>query len=155
MLNPQPAVEYVAGLVEVTAAELAKYDGPTPPVRRHDHHCPAGPNLLADPMLNVFANSEAFLFCNYDRPKALCHPSRHDGNQSPSLDRCRNGCANIARTDEHARQIEIAVADLRVQTESPLLPKPLADRLRQKVEHLTQLAAEHRTSHITLNQETS
>jgi hypothetical protein len=58
-------------------------------------------SLLADPALNVFHNSEAFLFCNYDRAKALCHPSR-GGQTRPSLDRCRNTCANIARTDEHA-----------------------------------------------------
>ncbi|WP_245674039.1 hypothetical protein [Actinoplanes rectilineatus] len=111
-------------------------------------------SLLADPALNVFHNSEAFLFCNYDRAKALCHPSR--GPQTiPSLDRCRPNCANIARTDEHASQIEDTAAELRAQAGSPLLPAPLADRLRQKADHLAQFAAEHRTSRITVDEEHS
>lgn len=111
-------------------------------------------SLLADPALNVFHNSEAFQFCNYDRAKALCHPSR--GSQAtPSLDRCRSNCANIARTDEHARQIEDAAAEFRAQSCSPLLPEPLADRLRQKADHLAQLATDHRASRITVDQEDS
>jgi hypothetical protein len=111
-------------------------------------------SLLADPTLNVFHNSEAFLFCNYDRAKALCHPSR-GGQTTPSLDRCRSNCANIARTDEHASQIENAAGELRAQACSPLLPKPLADRLRQKADHLAQLASDHRASRITADQEDS
>ncbi|MFJ6199166.1 hypothetical protein [Micromonospora sp. NPDC092111] len=111
-------------------------------------------SLLADPTLNVFHNSEAFLFCNYDRAKALCHPSR-GGQATPSLDRCRSSCANIARTDEHANQIENAAAELRTQASSPLLPEPLADRLRQKADHLAHLASDHRTSRITTDQEDS
>ncbi|GAA3339487.1 hypothetical protein GCM10020358_69270 [Amorphoplanes nipponensis] len=111
-------------------------------------------SLLADPTLNVFHNSEAFLFCNYDRAKALCHPGR-GGQTTPSLDRCRPNCANIARTDEHASQIEHAAAELRAQASSPLLPDPLADRLRQKADRLAQLASDHRTSRITTDQEDS
>jgi hypothetical protein len=111
-------------------------------------------SLLADPALNVFNNSEAFLLCNYDRSKALCHPSR-GGQTTPSLDRCSSNCANIARTDEHAQQIEDAAAELRAQACSPLLPEPLADRLRQKADHLAQLAADHRVSRITVDQENS
>ncbi|ABP53429.1 hypothetical protein [Salinispora tropica] len=111
-------------------------------------------SLLADPALNVFHNSEAFLFCNYDRAKALCHPSR--GAQStPSLDRCRPNCANVARTDVHASQIEDTAAQLRAQACSPLLPEPLADRLRHKAEHLTRLAADHRAARITVDEENS
>jgi hypothetical protein len=111
-------------------------------------------SLLADPALNVFHNSEAFLFCNYDRAKALCHPSR-GGQTTPSLDRCRSTCANIARTDEHASQIENAAAELRAQASSPLLPEPLADRLRQKADHLAHLASGHRISRVTADQEDS
>jgi hypothetical protein len=122
----------------------------TPPVRRNDHHHGTAYSLLPDPALNVFHNSEAFLFCNY----ALCHPSR-GGQTTPSLDRCRSNCANIARTDEHASQIEDAAAELRAQSCSPLLPEPLADRLRHKADHPAQRATDHRAFRITVDQENS
>lgn len=111
-------------------------------------------SLLNDPVLNVFNNTDQFLLCNYDRAKALCHPSR-GGQTTPSLDRCRSNCANIARTDEHAKQLDDAAAELYAQASSPLLPEPLADRLRQKADHLAQLAADHRASRLTVEQENS
>ncbi|WP_328930882.1 MULTISPECIES: hypothetical protein [unclassified Streptomyces] len=58
-------------------------------------------DLLADPTLNVFENREAFLFCNCDRTKALCHPGRNAKSEAPSLDRCKVNCANNTRSDRH------------------------------------------------------
>ncbi|WP_435239160.1 integrase [Streptomyces sp. YPW6] len=107
-------------------------------------------SLLADPTLNVFENKEAFLLCNYDREKALCHPSRGGAGEAPSLDRCRSACANIARTDHHADQMLAAAENLRMQALSPLVPEPMAERLRSKAEHLEELAAQHRAARITL-----
>ncbi|WP_406140242.1 hypothetical protein OH828_26750 [Streptomyces anulatus] len=106
--------------------------------------------LLADPTLNVFENEEAFLLCNYDREKALCHPSRGGSDEAPSLDRCRSRCVNIARTDHHADRMAAAAENLRTQAASPLLPEPLAERLRAKAEHLEELAVQHRAGRITL-----
>ncbi|MGH3159240.1 MAG: hypothetical protein ACRDNF_22065 [Streptosporangiaceae bacterium] len=59
--------------------------------------------LLGDPALQVHDNPQAFLACNYDPAKALCHPGRASGPASghPSLDRCNSACANIARTGTH------------------------------------------------------
>lgn len=109
-------------------------------------------NLLADPTLNVFENDEALLLCNYDRAKALCHPSRGGSDDTPSLDRCRSACANIARTDHHTERMTAAAQNLRVQASSPLVPEPLAERLRSKAEHLEELADQHRAGRIILEQ---
>jgi hypothetical protein len=55
--------------------------------------------LLNDPALQVHDNPRAFLACNYDPAKALCHPGRAAGKAAahPHLDRCNPACANIAR----------------------------------------------------------
>ncbi|PRH80295.1 integrase [Streptomyces solincola] len=100
-------------------------------------------SLLADPTLNVFENKEAFLFCNYDRAKALCHPGRGGKNEAPSLDRCKANCANIARTDTHARKLREAADSLNRQATSGLVPAPLADRLRERAQNLAELADQH------------
>ncbi|WP_198427407.1 hypothetical protein [Streptomyces buecherae] len=110
-------------------------------------------NLLADPTLNVFENEEAFLMCNYDRTKALCHPARGGSDSAPSLDRCRSTCANIARTDHHADQMLAAAENLRMQALSPLVPEPMTERLQFKAEHLEELAAQHRAGRITAAEE--
>ncbi|MFG3227606.1 integrase [Kitasatospora sp. NPDC048194] len=105
--------------------------------------------LLADPTLNVFENKEAFLFCNYDRSKALCHPGRGGKSEAPSLDRCRSNCANIARTDQQAIHLREAAGSLRQQADSRLVPEPLADRLRERAETLSELADKHDADRVT------
>ena len=100
-------------------------------------------DLLADPTLNVFENKEAFLFCNYDRTKALCHPGRNAKSEAPSLDRCKVNCANNARTDTHAHQLREAADDLGRQATSGQVPEPLADRLLERAQVLTELANQH------------
>jgi hypothetical protein len=62
--------------------------------------------LLADPALRVHDNPRAFLACNYDPAKALCHPGRSAGKNAghPDLDRCNPACANIARIMRRAHR---------------------------------------------------
>ncbi|MFD5696445.1 hypothetical protein [Streptomyces lasiicapitis] len=60
-----------------------------------------------------------------------------------SLDRCKTNCANIARTDEHARQLREAAEGLGQQTASGLVPEPLADRLQERAQALAELADRH------------
>ncbi|MEU6183703.1 hypothetical protein [Streptomyces coeruleorubidus] len=85
-------------LINAAAQEHHRFGGLITSIRQ-------AKDLLADPTLNVFENKEAFLFCNYDRAKALCHPGRNAKSEAPSLDRCKANCANIARTDTHAHQL--------------------------------------------------
>ncbi|MEV0901584.1 hypothetical protein [Actinoplanes sp. NPDC049802] len=104
--------------------------------------------LLDDPGLTVFENQEAFLLCNYDRDKALCHPGRVK-NDTPSLDRCQPRCANIARTDQHAARMLQHAAQLHAQADSAATPTPLADRLRSEAAALTDRAQHHRNNRTT------
>jgi hypothetical protein len=103
--------------------------------------------------LNVFENKAAFLFCNYDRTKALCHPGRGGKSEAPSLDRCRSNCANVARTDSQVLQMKIAAGGLRSQAASGLVPTPLAERLREKADTLSELAERHYSGRITTDLE--
>ncbi|WP_328732836.1 hypothetical protein OHT20_31540 [Streptomyces caniferus] len=93
------------------------------------------------------------MFCNYDRTKALCHPGRGGTNEAPSLDRCKVNCANIARTDEHARQLRDASDSLGKQAASGLVPEPLVDRLRERADSLTELADKQDNDRVTAGTE--
>ncbi|MFF3246880.1 integrase [Streptomyces sp. NPDC002870] len=129
-------------LINAAAQEHHRFGGMIASVRQ-------ARSLLADPTLNVFENKEAFLFCNYDRAKALCHPGRGGKNTAPSLDRCRSNCANIARTDDHARQLREAADILGQQAVSGLIPEPLADRLLERAASLAELADKHEDERVT------
>lgn len=107
--------------------------------------------LLADPTLNVFDNPDTYLTCNYDPSKALCNSGRGGKRETPSLERCLSKCANIARTDTHARQLERAAETLRSQAESALLPAPIADRLKARATELIELAQKHQRNRMTLS----
>ncbi|MGW1438567.1 integrase [Streptomyces griseus] len=123
-------------LIDAAAQEHSRFGGIIASVRQ-------ARSLLADPTMHVFENAETFLFCNYDRAKALCHPGRGGKNETPSLDRCKTNCANIARTDEHARQLKKAADSLGQQATSGLVPEPLADRIQERAQALSQLAYQH------------
>ncbi|MEU2420473.1 hypothetical protein ABZ619_05350 [Streptomyces sp. NPDC007851] len=123
-------------LINAAAQEHHRFSGLITSVRQAN-------DLLADPTLNVFENKEAFLFCNYDRAKAICHPGRGTKSETPSLDRCKVNCANIARTDTHAHQLRQAADDLGRQAASGLVSEPLADRLLERAQALTKLADQH------------
>lgn len=123
-------------LIHAAAQEHSRFGGLIASVRQ-------ARSLLADPTLNVFENKEAFLFCNYDRAKALCQPGRGGKSETPSLDRCKVNCANIARTDDHARQLREAADSLGQQAASGVVPEPLADRLQERAQSLADLADQH------------
>lgn len=59
--------------------------------------------LLANQNAMVYDNPQALLLCHYKREQALCH--REGVKDTPSLHRCVPGCANMIRTDHHARQL--------------------------------------------------
>ncbi|MGQ4408375.1 integrase, partial [[Kitasatospora] papulosa] len=109
-------------------------------------------DILDNPQLAVYDNPHAFVMCVYDRDRALCH--RLDTTDSPSLDRCRPSCTNIARTDDHATQITRRAAALEDQADTEAVPGPLTDRLRHHAARLKSAAAEHERTRITLRQET-
>jgi hypothetical protein len=133
-------------LINSAAQEHHRFGGMVTTVRQ-------ARNLLADPTLNVFENKQSYLICNYDQSKALCHPGRGGKNEAPSLDRCRSTCANIARTDSHARQLEQAATRLLAQAESAVVPTPVADRLREKAAELRALAERHDRDRIAVADE--
>jgi hypothetical protein len=107
--------------------------------------------LLTDPALQVHDNPRAFLACNYDPAKALCHPGRTAGPAAghPSLDRCNPACANVARTDTHITDLHAEIARLHAEIASPLTPGPLRDRLTQRADALQQVADRHARTRIT------
>ena len=107
--------------------------------------------LLADPALQVHDSPGAFLACNYDPAKALCHPDREAGTTAghPALDRCNPACANIARTDEHITLLTAEIARLRAESASPLLPGPIRQRLASRAAALEKIAERHARTRIT------
>jgi len=107
--------------------------------------------LLADPALQVHDNPRAFLACNYDPAKALCHPGGAAGKAAahPDLDRCNPACANIARTGEHITALTAETARLRAEAASPLAPEPIRQRLAQHADTLEQIAERHARTRIT------
>ena len=106
--------------------------------------------LLEDPALTVFENPAAYLTCNYEPSRALCNPASGPGRaNTPSLDRCRDGCPNIARTDAHAAGLRRAAGALRLQAGASLTPEPVADRLRHRAGQLAAQADEHDRSRLT------
>lgn len=129
-------------LIHAAAQEHHRFGGTVATIRQ-------ARALLADPTLNVFENKQAYLICNYDRAKALCHPGRGTAGDAPGLDRCRPNCANVARTDTHAAGLRGQAARLRTQAASPLAPEPVADRLRERAAALDALADRHDSDRIT------
>lgn len=107
--------------------------------------------LLTDPALQVHDNPQAFLACNYDPAKALCHPGRTAGKtiSHPDLGRCNPACANIARTDEHITALTAETGRLRAESASPLLPGPIRQRLADRAAVLEKIAERHARTRIT------
>jgi hypothetical protein len=106
--------------------------------------------LLSDHALQVHDSPQAFLACNYDPAKALCHPGRTAGKTTshPDLDRCNPACANIARTDEHMTALTAEVARLRAESASPLLPGPISQRLASRAAMLEKIAERHARARV-------
>lgn len=114
--------------------------------------------LLDEPEFHVYDNPIAFLTCNHDPSKALCHPERTRRNNRalpPAIDRCDPACANIARTDIHIGQLRREITELAEQVAGPLTPMPLKERLKQRIATLQRIADRHeRTKTTTLEEPT-
>ena len=112
--------------------------------------------LLDEPEFHVYDNPNAFLTCNHDPAKALCHPERTRRNNRalpPAIDRCDPACANIARTDTHIGQLRREIAELAEQVASPLTPVPLKERLKQRITALQRIADRHQHTKTTIIEE--
>jgi integrase len=101
--------------------------------------------LLANQDVTIYDNPQAFLLCHYKRSRALCH--RDGAKDTPSLDHCVPGCANIVRTDQHATLLRDR-ADV-LDKHASLAPQPIADRLSASAAKLRDLAATHARTRIT------
>ncbi|MFI7708273.1 hypothetical protein [Nonomuraea sp. NPDC049480] len=107
--------------------------------------------LLDEPQFHVYDNPEAFLTCNNDPSKALCHPERAGRakrNLPPSIDRCDPACANIARTDTHVAALQQEIARLEAEIADRLTPTPLRERLKQRVGALNAIVDRHQQMRI-------
>ncbi|MDV7347838.1 hypothetical protein R4255_30895 [Rhodococcus oxybenzonivorans] len=113
--------------------------------------------LLEEPEFHIYDNPNAFLTCNHDPAKALCHPERTPRATSrvlpPAIDRCDPACANIARTDTHIDNLRSEIAELADQAASSLTPVPLKERLKQRITALQKLVDRHeRTKTATIEE---
>jgi integrase len=106
--------------------------------------------LLANEDAMIYDNPQAFLLCHYKRSQALCH--RDGVKDTPSLDHCVPGCANIIRTDQHAVQLRDRASTL--DTRAAHVPQPVGDRLRANAARLRLLADTHDRTRITLQETT-
>ncbi|MDT2006894.1 integrase [Rhodococcus opacus] len=110
--------------------------------------------LLEEPEFHIYDNPNAFLTCNHDPAKALCHPERATSRVlPPAIDRCDPACANIARTDTHIDNLRSEIAELADQAASSLTPVPLKERLKQRITALQKLVDRHeRTKTATIEE---
>jgi hypothetical protein len=95
--------------------------------------------LLANENAMIYDNPQALLLCHYKRDQALCH--REGARDTPSLHRCVPGCANVIRTDHHARQLRDRADALDKQASHA--PQPVAARLRATAGQLRSQADQH------------
>jgi hypothetical protein len=112
--------------------------------------------LLEEPEFHVYDNPNAFLTCNHDPVKALCHPERTRRNNRalpPAIDRCDPACANIARTDTHIDRLRHEITELADQVASPLTPVPLKERFKLRITALQRIADRHERTKTTTSQE--
>lgn len=105
--------------------------------------------LLSNPHLIVFQNDDAYVWCNFDRDRALCLNGSTSQLSTPRLDRCRPTCANVARTDSQIDDLSYEVTRLRGEAALRLTPKPIADRLLTRAGLLGETVREHRRSRLT------
>jgi hypothetical protein len=102
--------------------------------------------LLREPEFHVYDNPQAFLTCNNDPAKALCHPDRtlsSTRERPPAIDRCDPACSNISRTDEHINRLRLEIARLAEDAVNPLTPVPMQRRNRQRIPILQAIIDRH------------
>ncbi|MBF6216272.1 integrase [Nocardia puris] len=102
--------------------------------------------ILNNPRLRVFDHEDTLLACNHNPLTALCDPDRGKPNRSvatPSFDRCKAACANIARTDTHIDRARREIASLQDEIDSGLNPHPIQQRQRQRQQALLHIIDQH------------
>lgn len=105
--------------------------------------------LIANNELMIYDNPNALLLCRFKPDRALC---RQDAAiNAPTLDACRPGCANIARTDRHAIELRVRADTLDRQADHT--PTPISDRLRGHAALLRTRADAHDATRIIPGQE--
>ncbi|MFJ8313488.1 MULTISPECIES: hypothetical protein [unclassified Streptomyces] len=133
------AVRFLTAVTEFQTG----YEGTLLSARQHR-------DLLKNPRLQVFDHPHTFLTCNYDPFKAQCHPDRTPSAEArtPSHDRCRTTCPNIARTDQHMnlarREAELLDAEINDDT----TPFPIRRRLQQRQTTLLGIISQHDATRI-------
>ncbi|MGV1005141.1 MAG: hypothetical protein ACOYEV_10360 [Candidatus Nanopelagicales bacterium] len=104
--------------------------------------------LRRDPALRIYDNPDRALACVYDQAKALCHPdrtsNRTDPARTPDMSRCRDHCANTARTDSHAYLLRDEIETLNAEIDSPLTPEPIRARIAARIERRERELQTHR-----------
>jgi hypothetical protein len=103
-------------------------------------------SYLARDGIVLFDNPDALLICAFKRETALCEPEPHA--TSPNVLGCRAGCANMARTDTHGRQLRERAEKIDQLAEH--VPQPVGKRLRANAARLRQAAASHASTAETV-----
>lgn len=114
--------------------------------------------VLREPEFHVYDNPEAFLTCNYDPAKALCHPDRSLGSardRPPGTDRCDPACSNVSRTDQHIAGLRGEIARLTEEAACPLNPIPLRRRHNQRIPVLRAILDRHERARINTREHAS
>ncbi|MCO1575149.1 hypothetical protein M8C13_05170 [Crossiella sp. SN42] len=113
--------------------------------------------ITNDSDLQVFDNSEAYLFCVHDPDRAKCHPSRRAavGRAGPDLNNCHQDCANAARTDAQMAGLAAKIERMRAEAASPLTPEPLRLRLAARAEDYAGIIQRHHTQRRTYGEDTA
>ncbi|MFF1715560.1 hypothetical protein [Streptomyces sp. NPDC058268] len=104
--------------------------------------------VLANPDPAVHDNPLALVMCVYKREKALCH--REGTKDTPALDHCVSTCANIARTDRQADQLQQRACDL--ESRAHYVPEELGKRFLANAARLRETADRHYQSRTTLKE---
>ena len=108
-------------------------------------------DLIENPSLRIYDNSEQFVACCYDATQALCHEDneRLPGiERSPDLTRCDPACANITRTDTHIDGIRKQMRQIDSEIASPATPEPLKVRLTQHRDKLQAIVDAHERNRV-------
>lgn len=108
--------------------------------------------VRSNPDLQVFSGQA--MTCVFDARTALCEVERQsDSRTTPSLDDCRPGCANIARTDRDVEALLSEADDLRKLVQDPLAPSIRHRREQTQLQAIEAEIERHRTSRSSSGQE--
>ena len=105
-------------------------------------------NALANPDVQI--HHGAVVTCVFRRATAACLQP-NDSSTEPSLDRCRLGCVNAARTDRDAANLGRHVEALERDLVTLELPEPLRQRVQTRLIEHRKALAEHESSRPTSN----